>query len=60
MQLGHEPGDKCYNPKTAFADDFVVLDVDRIRLVAESSERGRRKVVWSETRGGTVVVGNVV
>lgn len=39
---------------------FVVLDVDRIRLVAESSERGRRKVVWSETRGGTVVVGNVV
>ncbi|EIW53788.1 uncharacterized protein TRAVEDRAFT_134057, partial [Trametes versicolor FP-101664 SS1] len=27
VQLGHEPGEVCRNPKTAAGDDFVVLDV---------------------------------
>ncbi|KAI0713195.1 hypothetical protein C8T65DRAFT_528834, partial [Cerioporus squamosus] len=33
IQLGHEPGDPCFNPKKAFADDFVVLDVTGIHEV---------------------------
>ncbi|KAI0702783.1 hypothetical protein C8T65DRAFT_579081 [Cerioporus squamosus] len=33
VQLGHDPGDRCFNPKRAFADDFVVLDVMGIHEV---------------------------
>ncbi|KAI0684667.1 hypothetical protein C8T65DRAFT_712959 [Cerioporus squamosus] len=33
VQLGHEPGNKCWNPKRAFGDDFVVLDVSGIHEV---------------------------
>ncbi len=34
VQLGHDPGTRCFNPKRAFADDFVVLDVHAIHEVA--------------------------
>ncbi|TFK82052.1 hypothetical protein K466DRAFT_603992 [Polyporus arcularius HHB13444] len=34
IQLGHEPGDRCYNPKRAFGDDFVVIDITGIHEVA--------------------------
>ncbi|KAJ2989457.1 hypothetical protein NUW54_g8777 [Trametes sanguinea] len=34
VQLGHEPGERCVNPKPAFGDDFVVLDVFGIHEVA--------------------------
>ncbi|KAI0682359.1 hypothetical protein C8T65DRAFT_597017, partial [Cerioporus squamosus] len=33
VQLGHEPGNKCWNPKRAFGDDFFVLDVSGIHEV---------------------------
>ncbi|TFK80373.1 hypothetical protein K466DRAFT_569698 [Polyporus arcularius HHB13444] len=33
VQLGHAPGDRCFNPKRAFADDFVVLDTTGIHEV---------------------------
>ncbi|TFK78158.1 hypothetical protein K466DRAFT_507711 [Polyporus arcularius HHB13444] len=34
IQLGHESGDRCFNPKRAFADDFVVIDITGIHEVA--------------------------
>ncbi|OSC96667.1 hypothetical protein PYCCODRAFT_1448403 [Trametes coccinea BRFM310] len=34
VQLGHEPGNACVNPKRVFADDFVILDVHGIHEVA--------------------------
>ncbi len=33
VQLGHDPGDRCFHPKRAFGDDFVVLDVMGIHEV---------------------------
>ncbi|TFY56545.1 hypothetical protein EVJ58_g7570, partial [Rhodofomes roseus] len=33
IQLGHPPGEHCPNPKAAFNDDFVVLDISGIHHV---------------------------
>ncbi|KAG1812343.1 hypothetical protein EV424DRAFT_1473566 [Suillus variegatus] len=33
VQLGHHPGEKCYNPEPAMADDFVVIDVHGIHEI---------------------------
>ncbi|KAG1826541.1 hypothetical protein EV424DRAFT_1471591 [Suillus variegatus] len=33
VQLGHHPGEKCYNPEPATADDFVVIDVHSIHEI---------------------------
>ncbi|KAH9829413.1 uncharacterized protein C8Q71DRAFT_888932 [Rhodofomes roseus] len=34
IQLGHPSGERCTNPKRAFGDDFVVLDLSGIHQVA--------------------------
>ncbi|KAG1884562.1 hypothetical protein F4604DRAFT_1878640 [Suillus subluteus] len=34
VQLGHTPGDHCYNPCPSAGNDFVVVDVNRIHEVA--------------------------
>lgn len=36
IQLGHEPGKPCLNPKTATNDDFVVVDCHGVHSVALS------------------------
>ena len=33
VQLGHRPGDRCYNPVPAFGDAFIVLDLHGIHEV---------------------------
>ncbi|RDX48568.1 hypothetical protein OH76DRAFT_1456274 [Lentinus brumalis] len=33
VQLGHDPGDRCFHPQRAHGDDFVVLDVHGIHEV---------------------------
>ncbi|KAG1892033.1 hypothetical protein F4604DRAFT_1875514 [Suillus subluteus] len=33
IQLGHNPGEKCYNPERASGDDFVVVDVHGIHEI---------------------------
>ncbi|KAI0685039.1 hypothetical protein C8T65DRAFT_712813 [Cerioporus squamosus] len=33
IQLGHQPGDKCYSPVPAFGDAFVVMDLHGIHEV---------------------------
>ncbi len=33
MQLGHRPGNRCYNPITASGDAFVVLDLHGIHQI---------------------------
>ncbi|KAG1846721.1 hypothetical protein C8R48DRAFT_750579 [Suillus tomentosus] len=34
VQLGHNPGEKCYNPEPAPGDDFVVIDVHGIHEIS--------------------------
>ncbi|KAJ2985835.1 hypothetical protein NUW54_g10014 [Trametes sanguinea] len=34
IQLGHEPGTHCVNPKPAYGDDFIVLDIFGVHEVA--------------------------
>ncbi|KAG2078357.1 hypothetical protein BDR04DRAFT_1124244 [Suillus decipiens] len=34
MQLGHNPGEICYNPHPSTGDDFVVIDVHGIHEIA--------------------------
>ncbi|KAG1857820.1 hypothetical protein F4604DRAFT_1882980 [Suillus subluteus] len=33
IQLGHNPGETCYNPEPAASDDFVVIDVHGIHEI---------------------------
>ncbi|KAG2035436.1 hypothetical protein BDR03DRAFT_934910 [Suillus americanus] len=33
VQLGHNPGEKCYNPEPAAGDDFIVIDVHGIHEI---------------------------
>lgn len=33
IQLGHAPPTRCTNPESAFNDDFVIIDSDRIHRV---------------------------
>ncbi|KAG2750180.1 hypothetical protein P692DRAFT_20874680 [Suillus brevipes Sb2] len=33
IQLGHNPGEKCYNPEAAAGDDFVVVDIHGIHEI---------------------------
>jgi hypothetical protein len=33
IQLGHNPGEKCYNPEQASGDDFVVIDIHGIHEI---------------------------
>ncbi|KAG1866481.1 hypothetical protein C8R48DRAFT_747671 [Suillus tomentosus] len=34
VQLGHEPGETCYNPRPSAGDDFVVIDVHGVHEIA--------------------------
>ncbi|KAG2114604.1 uncharacterized protein F5147DRAFT_743818 [Suillus discolor] len=34
VQLGHAPGDRCYNPHPSSSDDFVVIDVHGVHEIA--------------------------
>lgn len=34
VQLGHEPGERCYNPRPSAGDDFVVIDVHGVHEIA--------------------------
>ncbi|KAG2093727.1 uncharacterized protein F5147DRAFT_747879 [Suillus discolor] len=34
VQLGHAPGDRCYNPHPSSSDNFVVIDVHGIHEIA--------------------------
>ncbi|KAH9911489.1 uncharacterized protein B0H18DRAFT_1168583 [Fomitopsis serialis] len=44
MQMGHPSGQRCPNPKPAFDDDFVILDVSGIHHVALDFCNCHRKV----------------
>ncbi|KAG1725041.1 hypothetical protein EDB19DRAFT_1833938 [Suillus lakei] len=33
VQLGHNPGEKCYNPVTSAGDNFVVIGIDRVHKI---------------------------
>ncbi|KAG1798028.1 hypothetical protein EV424DRAFT_1475028 [Suillus variegatus] len=34
IQLGHNPGERCYNPRPAAGDDFMVIGLDGVHEVA--------------------------
>jgi hypothetical protein len=34
VQLGHNPGKRCYNPHPLTSDDFVVIDVHGVHEIA--------------------------
>ncbi|KAG1834248.1 hypothetical protein EV424DRAFT_1468755 [Suillus variegatus] len=34
IQLGHNPGERCYNPRPSAGDDFVVIGLDGVHEVA--------------------------
>ncbi|KAG1721860.1 uncharacterized protein EDB91DRAFT_1064219, partial [Suillus paluster] len=34
IQLGHNPGEKCYNPVPSAGDDFVVIGLDGVHEIA--------------------------
>ncbi|KAG1740920.1 hypothetical protein EDB19DRAFT_1895244 [Suillus lakei] len=33
VQLGHNPGEKCYNPVTSAGDDFVIIGIDGVHKI---------------------------
>ncbi|KAG1888957.1 uncharacterized protein F5891DRAFT_1216956 [Suillus fuscotomentosus] len=34
VQLGHTPGERCYNPRTSSGDEFIVIDVHSVHEIA--------------------------
>jgi hypothetical protein len=34
VQLGHHPGEKCYNPQPSSGNDFVIIDVHGVHEIA--------------------------
>ncbi|KAG2058310.1 hypothetical protein BDR06DRAFT_980537 [Suillus hirtellus] len=34
IQLGHTPGERCYNPQTSSGDEFIVIDVHGVHEIA--------------------------